>query len=628
MRYLNENFLEAINANPRYQAMVENMQKEVNDFYANFHDDPSVNSEWGHRYFCDEDGGRLIFDINKPHEHVCEVCGKVYSDKLHDGVWVYMYRNQAVLTAWKAAALYKVTNDKKYLDITKNIISFYANNYTKFEIHNKEVHVFKNYEEMQWGCGRILPQGLNESIIAIRMINALEILKDDLDKEFLDNCYNKMFREIFYLLKPQVDQIHNIRCWNNTAIGVIGLFYNDKEMIDFAFNGEFNVNRQLREGVTKDNFWYEGSIHYNFFTLEGVTNLLLFAKLYNYPVEEEELVKKMFIEAYHYAFDNHRFPNPNDGWPSINLKTYSYIYHVAAKVFGYDSEVCNILKNIENNPLPRTPLPLSKPYYFNNEISFERFLLNTGLDLTDYTVVKPLTKNFPLSQFGMLRNKNFNIFMKYGLNGPSHAHPDLMNIEVMYKDYMISRDLSNPGYQSKRYKDWFKMSVSHNTVVVNGKNMTKTSPCDEVIYKDGYIKSISSDVYPGVKYEREISLNATGYDDHFNVYSDVENTYDYVFHFEECLELVKNYKAETSSLGFNEFGYEHIKDVQLLNHENSLTLTFIKGNDKINVTLDDLAGKKVFICKTFDNPVNHIRTTLVIREIAKNAKFNLKLEVK
>ncbi len=59
----------------------------------------------------------------------------------------------------------------------------------------------------------------------------------------------------------------------------------------------------------------------------------------------------------------------------------------------------------------------------------------------------------PTSNFAMLRNNNWNVFVKYGLNGKSHAHPDIMNIEVMYKDQRISRDLSmrvtSPGCATK-----------------------------------------------------------------------------------------------------------------------------------------------------------------------------------
>ena len=75
MRYLNENFLEAIKNNPKYENAIYSMKNDVDSFYSNFHDDPSLTSEWGHYYFCDIDGGRLKFDLSKPHDHVCEVCG-------------------------------------------------------------------------------------------------------------------------------------------------------------------------------------------------------------------------------------------------------------------------------------------------------------------------------------------------------------------------------------------------------------------------------------------------------------------------------------------------------------------------------------------------------------------------
>ncbi len=49
----------------------------------------------------------------------------------------------------------------------------------------------------------------------------------------------------------------------------MGLAMKDQEMIDYAFTSPFNIRRQLAEGVTADGFWYEGSIHYNFFFVGG-----------------------------------------------------------------------------------------------------------------------------------------------------------------------------------------------------------------------------------------------------------------------------------------------------------------------------------------------------------------------
>ncbi len=627
MKYLNENFKEAINKYPKYKDMINNMKKEVDNFIKDFKDDPNVNSEWGHYYFCNNDGGRLIFDLNKPHTHVCEVCNKQFTSEIYDGVWVYFYRNTAILTAWKAACLYKALDDKKYLDVVKTIIGFYASNYKKFRIHNKEREVFSSYEEMKWGCGRILPQGLNESIIAIRMINALEIIKDDLDTTFLDDVYNNMFREMYYLLSPQVESIHNIRCWNNSAIGVIGLFFNDQEMIDFAFNGKFNIRRQLREGVTKDNFWYEGSIHYDFFTLEGVSALALYSRIYNYDFGSElDILHKMFIEPYHYAFNNGYFPNPNDGWPNINLKTYDYIYQVALKVFGERDIVGEITKNILANPLPRTTLPLSKPYYYNNEIAFERLLLNTDIDFNDYKEIKQDTRNYPESQFGLLRNDNFNIFMKYGLNGPSHAHPDIMNFEVMYKDKMISRDVSNPGYQSKLYKEWFKKTIAHNTVVCDGIDQVKRDRCESIVYKDNKIEAESLDIYLGINYKRSITLLDNGFEDDFIVSSNKDTISDYLFHLEEDI-VVEDVLGIEENLGYKDNGYQHIlSSKKIKTNSDTLILNLTQADNKYRLLIDTI-DKDIFICKTMDNPVNKTRTSILIRSVGKKANYNLKLEV-
>lgn len=629
MKYLNDNYVSAINNNSAYKAAIIKIKSEVDDFYSSFNDDPSIISEWGHYYFCNYDGGRLIYDRKNPKSHKCEICGKDYTDEVYDGVWTYFYRNEAILTAWKAAALYAYDKNHHYLDILMEIIGFYAKNYTKFVIHNKERDRFLNIDDMKWGCGRIMPQGLNESIITIRMIQALEIVKNDLPKSFLDEIYHSMFKEIFKLLKPQVNQIHNIRCWNNSAIAVMGFFFNDKEMIDFVFNGEYNIIRQIKEGVTKDGFWYEGSIHYNFFTLEGITPALLFSSIYNYDfdLDAKNIIRNMFISAYNYAFTNLYLPNPNDGWPSINLKTYSYIYSVAAKVFNSDKEIVNILKIILNNKYPRTTLPLSKPYYINNEIAFEQLLLNTDMDIHNYSIIPQKTLNFSMSSFGMIRNENMNVFVKYGLNGPSHAHPDIINIEVMYKDGMISRDISNAGYISLLCNEWHRRSLAHNTVIMNGLDITSRSPGKTLKYSKDHIICEALNVYDGVDEIREIKLLKNGFSDIVQIKSANDGVFDYVFHLENDINLAISNDFISSSLGFKENGYQYVKDVMKYNKKTDvLTLEAKRSNQNIAIDLD-LKDHELYVAKTMDNPVNKERTTIIIRGNGKNICYKMSLRI-
>lgn len=75
MNYVNDRFQELMGLEMNQKAL-EVMKKDVDAFMPGFSDSPEKLSRWGHHYFCDDDGGRLIFDLNSPKEHRCVVCGK------------------------------------------------------------------------------------------------------------------------------------------------------------------------------------------------------------------------------------------------------------------------------------------------------------------------------------------------------------------------------------------------------------------------------------------------------------------------------------------------------------------------------------------------------------------------
>lgn len=603
-----------------YNKMLNSMADEVQYFSNTFKDDYNNLSGWGHQYFCNDDGGKLIFDIDKPHEHVCEICGKVYTGKKYDNIWTYFYRNEAVLTIWKCAALYKIRGNVKYMKILERILGYYAKNYMNFTLHVKDkINVDINLDV--GGAGRLMPQGLNEAIILIRIINALEIVKEDLKPDFINMIKAKFFDEAVKLLKPQITKIHNISCWKDSALGIVGFYFNDTDLINFAFNSEFGIVNQLKKGVTPDGFWYEGSIHYNFFVLEAITNLLLFAKLYNYDFKiGEEAVYKMLTVAYDYAFDNHILPNPNDGWPNINLKTYSYVYEIAAKCFGENSVIGNLLKNIENGKLERVYLPLSKPYFYKN-ISLEHLLFNPDFDNKNYIKTVSKSNNFKTSYFGMIRDGGINVFCKYGLRGPSHAHPDKMNIEVMIGDESLSRDLSNSGYGSLLCNEWHRMTASHNTVTVDYRNQTSFDGGQVLKFEEHSLHVMSKNVYEGVDFIRKIDITKDSIKDEFQVISNDEHLYDYFFHCEGQLET----KIYSTPFEFDRKinGYQHIKNAKkILTDKENIVLRWRLSNYVIESSID-VKGKDLIIAKTYDNPVTKFRTTFILRSENTNDTFNV-----
>jgi len=596
---------------------------EVEKYFDHFNDDPSRTSRWGHHYFCKDDGGLLIYNDQTPTIHQCSICDKIYSNSLLNGVWVYMYRNQGVINAWKSALMYRETSDKKYLNFIIDYCNFYADNYLEFELHNKEGNHFESIETMDWGCSRIMPQSLNESIWVIRLINALEMVKDDLSEAFKIKMQDKMFKPMFHMFKPQVHKIHNISCWLNSAIGVMGLFTKDDDMIDFVFKGEFNIVKQLEQGVTDDYFWYEGSIHYNFFTLEGITNLLLFTELYDYEFRTgKTIVKDMLLQAYRYAFDNHQLPNPNDGWPNVNLKSYSYIYALGSKIYGPNSEITGILINILQKNIDRGVFPLSKPYYFNNEISLEEFIFCPNARYLETQMLKSKSILFDTSYCGLIKNDRLNVFFKYGHNGPSHAHPDKMNIEVVVDNKSLSRDLSNSGYGNVLCNEWHRVSASHNTVVVDGKNHTSVEGgiCHDI--KPTSFDVEAKNVYDKIDFRRSLSLTPKGFEDQFSVMNNQGKTCDYFFHVEG--ELLSEFDLLDADLTYNTNGYQHLDKVKEIQSSlDSIDLKWQVGN-LIIVSKIDVSHKQLFIADSPDNPITGYRKTLIVRSQESNPVFAVK----
>lgn len=618
--------IEELLKNSDYKKMLNEMANEIEMLNENFNDSPELLSGWGHDYFCNEDGGALIYDINTPHVHRCPICGKEYTGIKYDQCWRYTYRYNLMASLPKAALLYRVTKDRKYISYIERILNFYKENYLKFKLQAKG-KVVEDLTIDVGGASRIMPQGLNEAIMITKISFALELIKDEISQEWIEDLYNNFFKHVIDILDKQRVRIHNIALWIGAAIASVGALLNDKSIIDSVYNGEFGVKNQIKHGFTKDGFWYEGSIHYNYFALEGVVTFFMIAKLNNYEIDKETLDNILFIlkAPYEYSFKNLRLPNPNDGWPDLGLKTYSYIYYMAYAT--YRDELKELLEIIEGNKDERTDVALSKTYYFENRIPLEKLVFGPeieGKDIPD----RRKSKLFSNSSFGMLRNNRVNVFMKYGHYTESHIHPDKMNLEVMIDEKYLTRDLSNPGYGSKMCNEWNRMTLSHNSVVIDGKNQNTVNAGKVEVFTDTQMKAVNEEAYSdNTKFIREINLLERGYEDNFTVETTNSKVKDWFFHLEEGIELKTSLTLEVADLGYNENGYQHLKEIKrVINSSERVELIWNFFGKELRSEIN-LEGKELFIGKSYDNPGNRYRTTLVLRGTKEVEKYKIRWEV-
>ena len=544
-----------------------------------FSDDYNLLSGWYHNYFCDIDGSELIFDPNNSKYFECPMCHKKYKDEKRKSAWVIKYRYSIFNRIQRYSELYLQNKNKLYLKFIIDALNFYCDNYDLFSIHDKDGNIFDSYINESNRCGKITAQGLNEASIFIQVVYCIDNVGQYIPKNLKNNLFNNLFLKVYELLKPQVDRIQNMRCYEVCSIGMMGIISNNKKMIDFALNSKYSFYEQLDKGVTKDYFWNEGSFHYHLYVLKPIIDFLYIAKKYNYKIKKRYyyITENMLLKIYNVSFNDCSLPSPNDGWPNLFLIKYIDLYEKANIIFdGYFTDIINNIRN-------------------NTNLSKSVHLIKTG--------------------FSNLKKNDLNVFIKYSDNDLSHAHPDKLNIEVKYKNEFFTHDLSTSGYGSDISKDFYKKTYSHNTVVINRQDQFLNCVSKVNGYSDDFIDVTVKNAYENCILRRRVKVNKNNIEDRFYVKCKENKYIDYFFHIDGKLisSLIFEEKIKIDT-------YPYLKNVRKVKCDNIIELNFKFKNFLVEIILE-LDKKELYICKSPDNPNIQDRTTILIRDY--NKKSNL-----
>lgn len=548
-----------------------------------FKDNYKWMSGWIHDYYCDKDGSELIFNINNNYYFECPICHYKYKDEKRKRAWITKYRYKIFDQLEKYSEKYLLEKNSEYLTFIQNALNYYSINYNKFLIHDKNGSIFKKYENESNKCGRITAQGLNEAMISIQVSNCIDNIDKYLDEKIKNLVFDKLFTEIYKLLTPQINKIHNINCYEICAIGIMGIISKNNDMINYAFNSDYSFYRQLEKGFTKDNFWFEGSFHYHLFVLKPILQLLIIAKKHSFEIPQKyyNTAKEMLNQCFKCCFSDCTLPSPNDGWPNRKLEDYMEVYKLGNELFK--NEFVDIITSIDNK----------------NSALCSIHLFNTG--------------------FSILKNEYWNMFIKYGENNISHAHPDKLNIEIKLGNDFLTHDLSNSGYGSSISKDYYKKTYSHNTIVIGSydQNIDINGVVKE--YSNNLINVSIKNLYDDVNVSRKLELLSNNLIDNVNVKYSGNNNVDYIFHCDAQLITDFEYKTKESFVE-----YPYFKDIKEVISKSDDILLKWKLNDKILDSDISLKDKSLFICSSPDNPDLKHRTTLVIRSNKhNNISFNV-----
>ncbi|MFA0759222.1 MAG: hypothetical protein NOOUEUKL_001900 [Candidatus Fervidibacter sp.] len=464
---------------------------------------PPRGGNWWHYYACPKHGaslrtGKQIGEWQW--EHICPVDNEVIQsdptkpERDYDGVVIMGVHSRFANLVRDLGIVYQVTGDRRYAEKAKAILLAYADRYLSYPLHDIR-------GKPSVGGGRVGPQTLDESTWLIPMAQGVDLIWEMLTESERQTLAQKLFlpaaREV---ILPHKMGVHNIQCWKNSAVGLVGFLLGDEELIREAIeNPERGYWTQMRKGVSEDGVWWEGAWGYHFYTLSALWHLTEAARNCGINLYGDEL-KRMFDAPFKFMMPNWRLPAFNDS-TEVALLT-----EIGFARFGITQPIYELAYARYREPLYAALLSRGERR--------SDFALWFGVgELPQPQPIRWRSANYPASGYAILARGEGEqatwLCLKYGPHGGGHGHPDKLNFVLYARGQVLALDPGITRYGVPIHRGWYKTTLAHNTLVVDEANQKPAEGKCLAFGDEGGVEFVvaeAGDIYDGVRFVRSIAL--------------------------------------------------------------------------------------------------------------------------
>jgi hypothetical protein len=213
--------------------------------------------------------------------------------------------------------------------------------------------------------------------------------------------------------------------------------------------------------------------------------------------------------------------------------------------------------------------------------------------------------------------------LKYGPHGGGHGHPDKNNFILYARGQVICPDPGTRPYGSPLHAEWDKITVAHNTLVVDGASQAPaTGKCLTFGSDRGvdYAMTDAGGIYPGVRFIRTAAMlneNLIIFVD--RVEADKQHTFDLACHINGHWQQVP--PGEKLSLSGKD-GYQHFRDVTTRRSDHGLTLPLdLKSGWRGALTLAGNEPTEVITATGVGKSTEDRVPVAVFRRVAKQSDY-------
>ena len=618
-RFYTDSDLQNIRASARTdwgKNIVDKLKRDVEKRLALGFDIPTKQTIRGQNYICPVHKKIMPFDATSPTRHYCPDCDKHYENPYLDLCWANHYQHDAGNFLVNCGYLYAATGEKKYADYARQVLLKYADLYPKYKNYTSE-EIKKKYF-----LGKMFEQWLEDAMWFADICPVYELVRETFSEPEREKIEKNLFQEAANMIVTRRGS-QNWQSWNNAMRSSLAITLKNDEMLDYAINGPVGYKAEFEKMVYDDGWFKEASPGYHFFPLKALMLTANAARAGGIDLYTPK-TKRMFSDVVKMTYPDMSFPAHNDGGYMMDLSGQAYIYEMAYSKFK-DEFLLEILSKIYSKSERNSPLALLN----NVDIKPDSSPL--------------LQKSFLFKDTGVavLRAAGNTLVLRYGHSEGGHAHPDRLSVTLHDGKREVLTDCGTYSYAQPAYLGWQKRGLSHNLVLVDGRDMPtmgKKSAGKLENFEAGDSKSkaaASLDTYKGVKLLREVELDGNTFKDNFEATSDAEHVYDYVLALADKPELEGFASASLKDPSFEDASpaYDFIQDVKSRIFKDG-KFGFRAGKNKFEI--ENKLGEpiEVFFAKAPDIMIKRADKTisfdsymLLVRTRGKNMKISSKVEL-
>lgn len=391
-----------------------------------------------HHYTCKSCGFSLPRRTDR--RHVCKRCGKEYFGWPYDEVLTMYDHYDRIRESRDCAVAWLLSEDLRYASRAIDILRKYAERYEKWPVHNQ-------FREPKLG-GHISAQVLDECVLAVKFAQAYDAVARQMSAEDRTLVREHLLRPMQEIARSNDAGWENHQLWHLSALGLTSMVLGDEEGDEFARNGPHGFLALLNHTVNADGMWNEGAFGYHFYSLDAL--LSYYVAYANRGGAVPEKLKSMFFAPFRQMVPDGRLPSVNDS---------------GALAFerGDQAEFYEIATGWWDEPLfgwwcagkPRRTMQ----YALYGRMSPSAFrghqLESAALDGTGLAFLHSPGGNC--------------VTVNYDDYGGWHAHHDKLGIQLWCRGERLCDDPGNQLYSSPVHWGWYRTSLAHATLIVDGK---------------------------------------------------------------------------------------------------------------------------------------------------------------